>query len=76
MIYDNVGVIRDPFKQDLALAFCRKKKKYISVLTKAHINHDQIHHQTHVRNIYLGPIFFSSRESVEGTWGLRLHLVL
>ena len=26
MIYDNVGAIRAPLKQDLALEFCRRKK--------------------------------------------------
>ena len=27
MIYDYVGAIRDPFKQDLAPKFCRNQKK-------------------------------------------------
>ena len=59
MIYDNAGGIRDLLKQDLALEFCRKKDKDISILTEKHINHDQIHHQVHTRSHWLGPIFFS-----------------
>ena len=58
MIYANVGCIRDPLKQDLALDFYRKQKKYISILTETikHIKHDQI---LHIRNNWLGPIFLS-----------------
>ena len=63
MIYDNVSGIRDPLNQDLALAFCREKYKDISILTETHINHDQIHHQIHIRNNWLGPIFFSPGDS-------------
>ena len=63
MIYDNVGGIRDPLKQDVALEFCRKKPKDISILTEIHINHDQIHHQKHIRNNWLGHIFFSPGDS-------------
>ena len=60
MICDNVGGIRDPFKQDLALEFCRKKNKGISILTETHIDHDQIHH---IRNNWLYPIFCSPGDS-------------
>ena len=60
MIYVNVGGIRDPLKQDLALEFCRKQNKYISILTETHIKHDQI---LHIRNNWLGPIFLSSGSS-------------
>ena len=56
MIYVNVGSIRDPLKQDLALDFYRKQNKYMSILTKTHIKHDQI---LHIRNNWLGPIFLS-----------------
>ena len=42
MIYDRVGAIRDPLKQDLAPEFYRNQK-VISILTEAHINQDQIH---------------------------------
>ena len=31
--------------------------KDIGILTETHINHDQIHHQIHVGNNWLGPIF-------------------
>ena len=34
MIYANVGSIRDPLKQDLALDFNRKQDKYIIILTE------------------------------------------
>ena len=64
MIYDNVGGIRDPLKQDLAIEFSKKNSnKDISILTKTYINHDQIHHQIHIRNNWLGPIFFSPGDS-------------
>ena len=56
MIYANIGGIRDPLKQDLALGFCRNQNKHFSILTETHINHDQIHHK---RNNWLGLIFFS-----------------
>ena len=55
MIYANVGGIRDPLKQDLALEFCRNQNKDISILTESHINQDQIHP---IRSNWLGPIFF------------------
>ena len=58
MIYGNVGVITDPLKQNLTLAFRRKKQ----TKTETHINHDQIHHQIHIRN-WLGPIIFSPGDS-------------
>ena len=41
--------------QDLSLEFYRKQNKDIGILTKIHVNHDQIHH---IRNNWLGPIFF------------------
>ena len=65
MIHYNVGGIRDPLKHDLALEFCRKTKqnKHISILTGTHINHDQIHHETDIRNNWLGPIFFYPKDS-------------
>ena len=56
MIYDHIGTIRDPLKQDLALEFCRNQNKVISILTETHINHDQIHH---IKNNWLGFNFFS-----------------
>ena len=56
MIYANVGSIRDPLKQDLALDFYRKQNKYISILIETHIKHDQI---LHIKNNWLGTIFLS-----------------
>ena len=60
MIYDHVGGIRDPLKQDVALEFCRNQNKFISILTETHINHGQIHH---IRYNWLRPIFFSFGDS-------------
>ena len=60
MIYDHIGGIRDPLKQDLALEFCRNQSKVISILTETHFSHDQIHH---VRNNWLGSNFFSLGDS-------------
>ena len=56
MIYDHVCGIRDLLKQDVTLEFCRNQNKVIIILTETHINHYQIHH---IRNKWLGPIFFS-----------------
>ena len=55
MMYDHIGCIRDPLKQDLALEVCRNQNKLISILTETHINHDQIHH---IKNNWLGSNFF------------------
>ena len=60
MIYDRVGAIRDPLKQNLGYLILPKPKKVTSILTETHINHDQIHH---TRNSWLHPIFFSPRDS-------------
>ena len=60
MMYDHIGDIRGPWKQDLALEFCRNQNKVISILTETHINHDQIHH---IRNNWLGSNFFSLGDS-------------
>ena len=51
MIYENDAGIRDPFKQDLALDFCRKETRK----AETHINHGEIYHK---RNNWLDPIFF------------------
>ena len=56
MICNNVGDIRDPLKQCLALAFCRDQNRDIKTLTETHISHDQIYH---IRNNWLGVILFS-----------------
>ena len=71
MIYDHVGVIRDPLKQDLALEFCRNQNKVISILTETHINHDQIHH---IKYNWLRPIIFSSGDSHTKGLLVLLHL--
>ena len=70
MIYTNVGGIRDRLEQDLALEFCRKQNKYISILTESHIKHDQI---LHIRNNWLGPIFLSPRRSHTKELIAQLH---
>ena len=59
-MYDHIGGIRDPLKQDLVLEFCRNQSKVISILTETHINHDQIHH---IRNNWLGSNFSSLGDS-------------
>ena len=71
MIYANVGSIRDPLKQDLALDFYRKQNKYIRILT--HVKHDQI---LHIRNNWLGPIFLSPGSSHRKGFVAQLHLGL
>ena len=70
MIYVNVGSIRDPLKQDLALDFYRKQNKYISILTETHIKHDQI---PHIRNNWLGLIFLSPGSSHTKGFIAQLH---
>ena len=45
------------------LSFAEKENKDISILTETHINHDRIYHQIHIRNNWLGPIFFSPGDS-------------
>ena len=70
MIYANVGGIRDPLKQDLALEFCRKQKKYITISTETHIKHDQM---LHIRNNWLGPIFLSPGSSLTKGLIAQLH---
>ena len=75
MIHENVGGIQDPLKHDLAHEFCRKKQD-ITILTETHINHDQIHHQVHIRNNRLGFIFFSSGDSHTKGSLVLLHLGL
>ena len=54
MMYRHVRGIRDALKQDLAFEFCRKNRKYISILTETHMNHNQ----TYVKNNLLSPIFW------------------
>ena len=60
----------------MALEFCRKKNKDISILNETHISHDQIHHQIHIRNNWLGPIFSSAGESHTKGLLILLHPAL
>ena len=60
-MYDYVGGIRDHLIEDLALQFCSNQSKVISNVTETQINHDQIRH---IRNNWLGLIFFSPRDSL------------
>ena len=60
MIYDHIGGIRDPLKQDLVPGFCRSQNKVISILTDPHISHDQIHH---IRTNWSGSNFFCPGDS-------------
>ena len=55
MIYNQIGGIIDPFKQDVALDFCKNQNKVISISTETQINYDQIHY---IRNNWLGSNFF------------------
>ena len=50
MLYANVGVIRNPVKQEITLEFCRNQKRDICILSETHINHEQIHQ---IRNNWL-----------------------
>ena len=70
MIYSNVGSIRDPLQQDLALDFYRKQNKYIRILTETHIKHDQI---LHIKNKWLGPIFLSPGSNYTKGFIAQLH---
>ena len=60
-------------KQNLALQFCRNRNKDVSILTETHINLDQIHH---IRNNWLGAIFFSLVDSHTKGLLVLLHLSL
>ena len=73
MIYDNFGGIRDPLKHNLALQLCRNRNEDVSILTETHIKLDQIHH---IRNNWLGTIFFSPGDSHTKGLLVLLHLGL
>ena len=66
MVYDNFGGIRDPLKQNLVLQFC-------NILIETHINLDQIRH---IRNNWLGAIFFCPGDSHTKGLLVSLHLDL
>ena len=69
-MYTNVGGIRDTLEQNLALKFCRKENKYISILIEIHIKHDQI---LHIRSNWIGPIFLSPGRSHTNALIAELH---
>ena len=60
-------------KQNLALQFCRKRNKDVSILTETHINLDQIYH---IRNNWLDAIFLSPADSHTKGLLVLLHLGL
>ena len=43
MLYANVGGIRDPVKQEIALECCRSQNESICILVETHIGNEQIH---------------------------------
>ena len=65
-----------PWSRIWHLSFAKRKNRDISILTETHINHDQIHHQIHIRNNWLGPIFFSPGDSHTKGLLVLLHLGL
>ena len=71
MLYANVGGIRDPVKQEIALEFFRSqnKKSYILAETKK-IGQEQIHQ---IRNNWLGPIFFAPSDTFSKEMLILLH---
>ena len=59
------------------MSFAEKNKsKANSILTETHINHDQTHHQIHIGNNWLGPIFFSPGDSHTKGLVVLLHAAL
>ena len=55
------------------IEFCKSQNKDFSILTETHIKHDQIHH---IRNNWLGPIFFSPGDSHKKELLVLYHLGL
>ena len=55
------------------IEFCKSENKDFSILTETHIKHDQIHH---IRNNWLGPIFFSPGDSHKKGLLVLYHLGL
>ena len=56
MMYSKIGRIKNHWRQNLALEFCRNQNKDINILTESHMNDNQIHY---IRSNWLDPIFFS-----------------
>ena len=73
MIYDNFGGNRDPLKENLPLQLCRNGNKDVSILTETYINLDQTHH---IRNNWLGAIFFSPGDGHTKGFLVLFHLGL
>ena len=61
-----------PWSRIWHLSFA-KKEKDISILPETHINHGQIHHQIHIRNNWLGHIFFTHGDSLTKVLLVLLH---
>ena len=70
ILYANVGGIRDPVKQEIALEFCKSQNKDISISTETHIGQDQIHQ---IRNNWLGPISFAPGDTFSKGILMLLH---
>ena len=68
----NFGGIRNPLKQNLA-EFCRNRNKDVSILTESHISLVPLHH---IRNNWLGTIFFSPGDSHTKGLLVLIHLGL
>ena len=64
-----------PWSRIWHLSFAQRKNKD-SILTETHINHDQTQHKIHIRNNWLGPIFFSPEDSHTKGLLVLLHLGL
>ena len=58
------------------MSFAEKNPRDIIILTETHINHEQIHHQIHIRNNWLGPIVFSPGDSHTKGLLVLLHPVI
>ena len=70
ILYANVGGIRDPAEQEIALEFCRSQNKDISILTETHIGQEQFHQ---IRNNWLGRIFFAPGDTFSKGILIFLH---
>ena len=70
ILYANVGGIRDPVKQEIALEFCRSQNKDISILAESHIGQNQIHQ---IENKWLGPIIFAPGDTFSKGILILLH---
>ena len=60
MIYVNFGGIRDILETESDTSVWQIGNKYVSILTETHINLDEINH---IKNNWLGAIFYSPGDS-------------